>query len=90
MFHEMNLKQYFMKCLERKISQCIIPSIRAELDDAMETTSKLSLFTDDVDFVLLLPKLSKKITQNILQIIQHSSIYNYFKQYTVIRMKTVA
>ena len=25
MFHEMTLKLYFMKCLERKISQCILP-----------------------------------------------------------------
>ena len=25
MFHEMSLKLYFMKCLERKISQCIHP-----------------------------------------------------------------
>ena len=24
-FHEMTLKLYFMKCLERKISQCILP-----------------------------------------------------------------
>ena len=27
MFHEMTLKLYFMKCLERKISQCILPFI---------------------------------------------------------------
>ena len=25
MFHEMSLKLYFMKCLQRKISQCILP-----------------------------------------------------------------
>ena len=25
MFHEIILKLYFMKCLERKISQCILP-----------------------------------------------------------------
>ena len=25
MFHEMPLKLYFMKCSERKISQCILP-----------------------------------------------------------------
>ena len=25
MFHEMTLKLYFVKCFERKISQCILP-----------------------------------------------------------------
>ena len=29
----------------------ITPSIRDELDDAMETLSKLSLFDDDVDLI---------------------------------------
>ena len=31
MFHEMTLKLYFMKCLERKISQCILPLINANI-----------------------------------------------------------
>ena len=30
-FHEMTLKLYFMKCLERKISQCILPFTPSEI-----------------------------------------------------------
>ena len=52
----------------------IRPQTRDELDDAMETLSKLSLFTEDVDFDPPLSKLSKKITQNSLQIMRQSSI----------------
>ena len=52
---------------------------RDELDNAMETLSKLSLFTDDVDFDQLLSKLSKKITQSKLQTMRQSSIYNCFR-----------
>ena len=32
MFHEMTLKLYFMKCSERKISQCILPLIDANFE----------------------------------------------------------
>ena len=48
-------------------STTITPPTRDEIDDATETLSKLSLFTDDVDFDSVLSKRSKKITQNRLQ-----------------------
>ena len=57
----------------------ITSSTRNELDDATETLSKLILFTDDLDFDPLLSKLSEKITQNRLQTMRQSSVYNYFK-----------
>ena len=52
---------------------------RNALDDAMETLSKLTLFTDNVDFDPLLSKLFVKITQERLQTMRQSSIYNDFK-----------
>lgn len=52
---------------------------RDELDDAMDTLSKLTLFTDNVDFDPLLLKLLVKITQERLQTMRQSSIYNDFK-----------
>ena len=58
---------------EKKRNDDNVPN-SAEFDDAMETLTKLSLFTDDVDFDSLLPKLTEKITQNILQTIRQSSI----------------
>ena len=58
---------------EKKRNDDNVPN-SAEFDDAMETLTKLSLFTDDVDFDSLLPKLTENITQNILQTIRQSSI----------------
>ena len=60
-------------------STTITPQTRGEIDDATEALSKLSLFTDDVDFDSVLSKLSRKITQNRLQTMWQSSIWNYFK-----------
>ena len=57
----------------------ITSSTRNELDDAIETLSKLILFTDNLDFDPLLSKLSEKITQNRLQTMRQSSVYSYFK-----------
>ena len=74
----------------KKIATTITPPTRKELDDAMKTLSKLSLFPDDVDFDPMLSKLSEENTQNRLQTMQQSSIYNYFKQYIVTRTKAVA
>ena len=39
-FHEMTLKLYFMKCPERKISQCILPFMKFDLD-CMSTRKSL-------------------------------------------------
>lgn len=52
---------------------------RDALDDAVETLSKLTLFTDNVDFDPLSSKLLVKITQERLQTMRQSSIYNDFK-----------
>lgn len=52
---------------------------RDALDDAVEALSKLTLFTDNVDFDPLLSKLLVKITQERLQTMRQSSIYNDFK-----------
>ena len=39
MFHEMTLKLYFMKCLERKISQCILPFKKTYFKEHLQTTA---------------------------------------------------
>ena len=39
MFHEMTLKLYFMKCLERKISQCILPFKKTNFKEHLQTTA---------------------------------------------------
>ena len=47
MFHEMTLKLYFMKCLERKISQCILPFITANgLNDTKDILINGKIFQE--------------------------------------------
>ena len=58
----------------------ISPPSRNEVDEAIETLNRLTLFTTDLDLDPLLLKVSNKINQRRLYRIKQSSIIDFFKK----------
>ena len=56
------------------------PPSRNEVDEAIETLNRLTLFTTDLDLDPLLLKVSNKINQRRLYRIKQSSIIDFFKK----------